>query len=248
MSTPQAVWFGLFAAVTMALLIAPLYPTWQEWRHPQDAAALALTAAHSPAPQSLPGQVLLQSDSLSHKQVQATNRIVAMRGCRFQKLTAPTILLGTAVLPQVTPVPCANQAGLAQTLPQGTRWGQHGWRVDGDCRIAAASHLTGPLVVTGALWMGPDCLVEGDIKVHGDVMLAERTVVTGALMGNAQMALKDGSAVHGPLLCAGDLTLGNAVVLGQAGKPSSVCARNITARGTVMAHGSLHARHTGQVA
>lgn len=248
MTTSHALWFGLFLAVTSGLLLAPLYPTWKEWRHPQDTAALALPL--SPAAWTSPPveRARLTADTPLHNEVEALHNMVLMPGSHFQKLVAPSILFGTDRPIQNQHSDAAARPTPIETLPQATHWGANGWRIAGDCRIPAGHQLSGSLVITGHLWIGPDCLIQGDVKVHGDVSAGAHTVVTGSLISDAHIDLQDASAVHGPLLCAGNLTLGDAVVLGQVGQPTSVCADNIFVLGTAMAHGTVHARRTGQLA
>jgi len=248
MTTSHVLWLGLFLAVTSGLLLAPLYPTWKEWRHPQDMTALAfplLPAARGPAPVE---RVWLTADTPLHQEVEAAHSMVVMPGSHFKKLMAPSILFGIDRPIQNRDSDAMARPSPIEALPQAIHWGANGWRIAGDCRIPAAHQLAGSLVITGHLWIGSDCMIQGDIKVHGDVSVGARTVVSGALISDACIDLQEASAVHGPLLCAGNLTLGDMVVLGQVGKPTSVCADNIFVLGTAMAHGTVHARRTGQLA
>lgn len=248
MTHDPSLWAGLFLAVTTALLLAPLYPAWKEWLQPQDSDALSLTPQAISAAPLATSHFRLTADMPMRPLIEATESIEALPGSHFEKLAAPRIdfgEMGSGVTHAAHHASEARHVDLHH-LPHATAWG-HGWRVDGDCRIPAAHRLKGPLVVTGALSVEPDCLIEGDIKAHGDIRLAPRTVVTGALVGEKNMALDNHCRVQGPVVCENHLSLGRAVVLGQAQQATSVSAERISSASGVRVHGSIWARSCGNV-
>ena len=198
MSTPHAAWLGLFLLLTLTLLLAPLYPAWKEWQQPQDVAALALQVAPAPAMALVPGQVRLHANTAPLGLVQAQERIVAMPGSRFRKLIAPQVVFASEAC---SPAQASTSRALIRPeliWPHGSRWGLHGWRVQGDCRVPAASHMTGPLVVTGALWLESDCLITGDITAREKVKLRAPAVVNAGVKAPL-LAMEEGVVFNGTL-------------------------------------------------
>lgn len=249
MNEAQLAWDGLFLGVTTVLLAAPLLPAWREWRHPKDAALQALAPPNAPTAQLLVPHFHLTADTATSPSIEASLGIAALPGSHFKKLVAPQIQFGAEdAIPSPAPAALAAVLRTVQNHgPHATRWGAHGWRMEGDHHIPASHLVTGPLVVTGALFIGPDCLIQGDIKAHGAVFLEPRTVVTGALVSDEHIDLGEACVVQGPVLCAGDLAMAASVVLGQPDHPTSVCAERITVQSAARVHGTVWARRSGQV-
>jgi cytoskeletal protein CcmA (bactofilin family) len=257
MTDTAALWLWLFLAVTTALLLVPLYPAWREWVHPQDDGALTLSPTTTSAAVLTVPHIRLTADMPVRPQIEATVSIVALPGSRFEKLRAPRIDFGAADegtalaithLPDQQAQPAKARYVALEHLNHASPWGDAGWRVEGDCRIPAAHHLQGALVVTGQLSIEHDCLIEGDIKAHGDIRLAPRTVVTGALVGEKDITLDTACQVHGPVVCEKHLSLGRSVVLGQAQQTTSVSAERITTQAGTKVFGSVWAQKFGKVA
>jgi cytoskeletal protein CcmA (bactofilin family) len=242
-------WNGLFLAVTAALLAAPMWPAWQEWRRPKDRTSSSLDQATPAAARPLARHGLLTASAVAPAELQATHSILVTPGSHFKKLMAPRIQFGTADMhaPQREPGSATVPLVVPTHWPHATRWGADGWRIEGDCRIPASHRLDGALVVTGSLAMEHDSVVHGDLKVHGDVRLSPRAVVTGALTCKQHIDLGRACTVQGPVLCAGDLSIGDAVVLGSAHTATSVLAEHIRVRAAATVHGTVCARSSGQV-
>lgn len=234
MNTPLLLWNGLFLAVTAALLLAPMWPAWQEWRRPKDLASQPLQNSTAPTAAEVP----------------ATQRIWVRPGSHFRQLVARQILFGdnTAATPHPVQHHTLPALHVPTHWPHATRWGEQGWRIEGDCQVPAGHRLDGPLVVIGDLWLAHDSLVTGDLKVHGHVRLAPRAVITGALTCPNDIHLGEACAVQGPVLCAGLLRLGDAVRLGSPEHATSVWADHILVEASATAHGSVCASASGQVA
>lgn len=242
-------WHGLFLTMTAALLAAPMWPAWQEWRRPKDRASQTLARDTPSSRHPLPRHGLLTANAPEPSDLEATHSIWAMPGSRFRKLVAPRIQFGTTDMhaPQQEHAKAAVPLHVPTHWPHATPWGAGGWRIEGDCRIPASHQLQGPLVVTGSLAMAHDSVVQGDLKVHGDVQLSPRAMVTGALVCKNHIDLGSASAVQGPVLCAGDLSIGDAAVLGSPQQTTSVSAERIRVQASATAHGTVCARSSGQV-
>lgn len=245
MNAHTFLWTALFWVSVVVLLLAPFYPAWQEWRQPIAGLASPLHSTTTASVLHVRHRVL-NPEMAFIPTLAASQRITALIGSRFRQLQAPLITFApgtTDVLTQAAPaaLPLAH-------LPPATRWGLQGWRVEGDCHIPASHRLTGPLVVTGHLTLGPQCIVEGDIKVHGHMVAGPGCQICGAVTAQKNVRLGRASTVHGPLLCGGHLSLAKGVTLGRANAPTSVCAQDITVHAGTVVHGSVLARRSGWVA
>ena len=246
MSESVYLWSAVFFLLTGGLLALPFYPAWQEWRHPVDALALALKTArpHQGLPTS--PQVRLVQDVATPPVVSASVRILASSGSQFQKLMAPTIALGSAD----TEGRLHRQEPLRTSLmtpPHAQPWGDRGWRIQGDCHLADAQLVTGPLVVMGTLTLGADCVVEGDVKAHGQVQVGPRSRIHGALFSEQAIALHDDTQVHGPVVSEVRVDLGPGVVIGRLEQPSTLSAPQLVAQADAVVHGTAWASQSGQV-
>ena len=246
MSESVYLWSAVFFLLTVGLLALPFYPAWQEWRHPVDALALALKTArpHQGLPTS--PQVRLVPGVATPPVVSASVRILANAGSQFQKLSAPTIALGSADTERRSPHherPCTS----LMTLPHAQPWGDRGWRIQGNCHIADAQQVTGPLVVMGSLTLGADCVVEGDVKAHGPVKVGLRTRIHGALFSEQAIALHEDAQVQGPVVSEVRVDLGPGVVIGRLEHPSTLSAPQLLAQAGAVVHGTAWASQSGRV-
>lgn len=246
MSESVYLWSAVFFLLTAALLALPFYPAWQEWRHPVDALALALKTArpHQGLPTS--PQVRLVQDVATPPVVSASVRILASAGSKFQKLSAPTIALGSADTERRNPRHERPRTSL-MTLPHAQPWGDRGWRIQGDCHIADAHQVTGPLVVMGSLTLGADCVVEGDVKAHGAVQVGPRSRIHGALFSEQSIALQEDAQVQGPVVSEVRVDLGPGVVIGRLEHPSTLSAPQLVAQAGAVVHGTAWASQSGRV-
>lgn len=244
MSASVQLWSVVFFALTAALLALPFYPAWQEWRHPLDARALALKS--SPNHHALPTspQVRLAQGVATPPVVSASVRIVASSGCQFQKLMAPTLVLGSANAERPRHEPPHRTL---VTPPHAQPWGDRGWRIQGDCHIADAQQVQGPLVVMGALTLGADCMVDGDVKAHGAVQVGPRSRIRGALFSEQAIALHEDAQVQGPVVSEAQVDLSPGVVIGRLAQASTLSAPRIVAQSGALVHGTAWATQSGRV-
>jgi cytoskeletal protein CcmA (bactofilin family) len=244
MSESVQLWSVVFFVLTAALLALPFYPAWQEWRHPLDARALALK--NSPNHHALPTspQVRLAQGVVTPPVVSASVRIVASSGSQFQKLMAPTLVLGNANTERPSHEPPHTTL---VTPPHAQPWGDRGWRIQGDCRIADAQQVQGSLVVMGALTLGADCVVDGDVKAHGAVQVGPRSRIRGALFSEQAIALHEDAQVQGPVVSEAQVDLGPGVVIGRLAQASTLSAPHIVAQSGAVVHGTAWATQSGRV-
>ena len=240
-------WTLVFFVLTIALLAWPFYPAWQEWRHPIDALALTIKGQTLQAAMPVSAQVRLEPLSATPATVDASVRILASSGSRFQKLTAPTILLGTASSSSSAAAHAPLRTVLLK-MPHSQKWGARGWRIHGDCHIPDAHQVPGPLVVMGTLTVGTDCLIDGDIKAHGAVQISARSQIQGALFSEQTLTLHEDVRVQGPVVSEAHVDLGPGVIIGQLEHPSPLSAPTMVAQAGAVVHGTVWASQSGRVA
>ena len=246
MSESVYLWSAVFFVLTAALLALPFYPAWQEWHHPVDALALPLKTAkpHQGLPTS--PLVRLVQGVATPSVVSASVRILASAGSQFQKLMAPTIALGSAATEDRSQHHEPSRTSLMK-LPHAQPWGDRGWRIQGDCHIADAHQMTGPLVVMGSLTLGADCIVKGDIKAHGAVQVGPRSRILGALFSDQAIALHEDAQVQGPVVSEVQVDLSPGVVIGRLENPSTLSAPQLVAQAGAVVHGTVWACQSGRV-
>jgi cytoskeletal protein CcmA (bactofilin family) len=244
MNASVHLWSVAFFVLTAALLALPFYPAWQEWRHPLDALALALKTSPSHHGLHTSPQVRLARGVATPPVVSASVRILASTGSQFQKLTAPTIVLGSANTDRPGHEPPRRTL---LTPPHAQAWGDRGWRIQGDCHIPDAQQVQGPLVVMGALTLGADCVIDGDIKAHGAVQVGPRSRIRGALFSEQAIALHEDVQVQGPVVSEVQVDLAPGVVMGRLAQPSTLRAPRMVARSGAVVHGTVWATQSGRV-
>ena len=237
----------VFFLLTGALLALPFYPCWQEWRQPVDARALVLHIAKPYHDLPVARQLSLVQGVATPAVVSASVRIVAGSGSQFEKMTAPIIFLGSADAERPRPVAEVQRTALL-TLPHAQPWGDRGWRIHGDCHIADAQQVQGPLVVMGALVLGANCGVDGDIKAHGSVQVGRSSQIRGALFSLQSIALHEDVQVDGPVVSEAYVVVGPGVVIGRPEQPSTLSAAHVVASAGARVHGTIWASQSGRVA
>ena len=236
----------VFFVLTSILLALPFYPCWHEWRQPVDARTLALQLTPTLYAMPMSPQLRLVKEVVTPAVVSASVRILASSGSQFQKLTAPTVFFGRADTERISLVR-EPQRTVLLTLQHAKPWGDRGWRIDGDCRIADAQEVQGPLVVTGELALGADCLIAGDVKAYGSVQVGPNSRIRGALFSGQSIALHEDAQVEGPVVSESHVVLGSGVVIGRPEHPSTLSAPNVLASVGAVVHGTVWASQSGQV-
>ncbi len=233
MNSEQIVFTLLFLGLMCILILAPFYPTWKEWKSPTDIDPMPL------------------EDTPASVTTTVTTNIYLVEGSVFQQLSAPTIHFGQPFI-QDTRVKVGDIRGLAPVysaldmtrLPGAQVWGR-GWRVVGDCHIPEGSELTGPLIVTGHLFVGASSLIHGDIMAHRDIRVEPACSLKGSMFCDGSIHLGPRTQVHGPIIAGQHLNVEAGAQLGELGHPTSVIANTLQFDSGVVAHGTVWARSRG---
>jgi len=246
------------------MILAPFYPAWKEWRSPSDRKATPILSRRQARAVHDGGSTFAQQvtqvesrftpphrldpDAVASGTVQSPSAIIAPSGVCFETLIAPTVFWGE---------PMANASDESSggdpictsitRLPNASRWGHNGWRVEGDCHIKAAHHLRGALVVTGRLRIDEDCILEGDIKAREGLRVGARTQVMGALFCDKDIHLAEDVQVRGPVMAENAMVLDSGVTVGSIHAPTTLSARVLTVRAGAVSHGTVQAKSTGVV-
>ena len=87
-----------FLLFSLVLLLLPFYPTWREWKYPSDDTALEFSNATQTQQKKGLSQkmahVRLSERTTAIEDVAASDSIEIGKGCRFQRLDAPSIYFG----------------------------------------------------------------------------------------------------------------------------------------------------------
>jgi len=181
----------------------------------------------------------VEADSRLGGSTSAGRVLTVASGCRFERLHAPLVQIGSG-----TPLPPPTVPSLPLYTPAGTLSAGR-TLVHGDLTIPPRHVVRGALVVTGALRIGAGARIEGDVKAHGTIVLESGATVAGHLFAESDVWVEAAARVEGALATEARLELGPNVTVGTPTSPSSVSARRIVAAAGVRVHGTLWALDEG---
>jgi len=202
----------LFWALALAVLLAPLWPAWREWRHPTDDLPLPVVRHHSGDARNFAAHFMRWLDEhASERLAWATSHgdnsgVIAMGRQTFRLLGAPDSWLAQQHGQRITEGLLAQGA---LHLPAGTQ-----------CQWEVAS----PIAVT----VGEGCALRA-VASGGPLTLGERSQVL-RWADAAEVA-----HVHAHAVLAGRLTAGQAVVLAPGVQFTRLSAPRITVEGPAIA-------------
>lgn len=235
-------WLG----ATLLTFLLPLWPAWQEWRHPTDAQPLDLEGQGEgdilPRPRDpmLGGTRVLRCPGQSLPPVlHASERIELQVGSRFHRLHSPTI----AVVTESSPA--SGEA--APALPVPPALPRHHRRHFGTLRLKARTITMEDLVVTGDLTLEDGALLIGYVKVHGDTRLASGAALHGALFTEGSIYCQSQNCLSGPVAAGHRIFLGEGSAAGSKQEPCSVTGWEVLLQQGVAVHGDIVAIERGEV-
>lgn len=192
------------------------------------------------------GSIVLDTGCVALRRLSSDVSIELGGRCCFERLSAPTILLGKKVTTASQKTADHLVANLID-LPGAIRRTDTLTLVKGDCRLADGYSYTGSLIVTGNLTVGHHTVVHGDIKVRNAVQVGRSARITGSLICEDRIDLRDHASVTGPLISETDIVLGAGTTIGRADAPTTISADNVVAKSGAIAHGAIWARKVGVV-
>ena len=171
--------------------------------------------------------------------VSSDRALFLKRGCRFQRLNAPRIEIGTQT---------RNASGRNgdPAVPADSRMRQR-LLLDGDFVVGPEETFYGNLVVRGSLQIGAGARVLGSIKGNKNVVLEDRVSVQGSLISAQAMQIGRDCTIHGPVIAERFVQIESGTRCGSTDRPTTVSAPWIEVEEGVVVFGTLWAREHGRV-
>jgi len=184
-------------------------------------------------------------DSRLAGRVSAGELIQLAPGCRFERLWAPRIVLGSDRLSSPARLECRAAAPTDLGVPVEVASGR--WLVRGPLVLGAGILIEADLVVTGSLTVGPGSRIAGSLKSHEDLHVGRDVVIEGSVVSGRNLQLSECCEISGPVLAEDMVTIGAGCQIGHPARPTTVSAGRMRIDVGVVAHGTLWARDGGVV-
>ncbi len=166
-------------------------------------------------------------------------------GCRFERLWAPRIVLGSDRSSSPARLERAVAAPGDLGVPMEVAGGR--WLVRGSLVLDAGIQIEADLVVTGSLTVGPGSRVVGSLKSHDDLRIGRDVVVEGSVVSGRGLHLSEGCEISGPVLAEELVTIAAGCRIGQPSQPTTVTARRMQIEPGVVVHGAVWAHDGGVI-
>ncbi|HUQ28796.1 MAG TPA: hypothetical protein VM051_09390 [Usitatibacter sp.] len=192
------------------------------------------------------GHARLGSGTVAVRRLSAGREIALSRECTFERMSAPRITYGNRL---ARPRRAAGEGGDLDptTLPGATRQAPGLVRIDGDAMLPAGLRVVGSLVVGGMLHVGEGARVCGSVKAHRGVVAGRGSMIEGAVVSRRDIHLRAGCEIGGPVVSEADIVIGEDVVVGSAGRRTSITAESILVGEGTVTHGTVWAHDVGVV-
>lgn len=197
-------------------------------------------------------RIVVGAGSRAMGRVSATESLHLGPNCAFERISAPTILIGAHARRDAggkTASPGRVVAALTRLAESDRlRWDPmtHRWMGRGLLEIADHCAIEGNMVVHGDLVLGSGCAVHGSIKCHGSIMIGRGTTIDGNCFALKRIHLGADASVTGQVSSLTSIQIDSGCVLGRLSRPASTIASELTISGDCVFHGSLWARATGR--
>lgn len=179
-----------------------------------------------------------------HGRISARKCIEFGGDTQFERVSAPSILLGpmqatTLFAPpcELDPLPPADR--FHPLANRSTYWGA--------LHPERAVHHAGDLVVQSAASFPAGSRIEGSIKTHGDLALRPHVHVRGQVVARGAITLAAHGRIEGNIMSETSIHLASGCVVGSEEQPVSISAPHITVEPGVRVHGSLSAYEGGRI-
>ena len=186
--------------------------------------------------------VYAEQDCDLYGRISSDREITLESGCFFQRLHAPRISFGPALLsaaPNTAPGVDASVEPLSVSVAAGRRL------VDADLEIPAGEVIRGSIVTRGRLRIGAGAQILGSVKSDHHMAVDSSVVVAGSLISASTMHIGPNCQVAGPVIAEQELRIESGSRCGSIEKPTTVSAPVIEVEEGVEAFGTIWARHEG---
>ncbi|CAG0961204.1 hypothetical protein ANAEL_00640 [Anaerolineales bacterium] len=120
------------------------------------------------------------------------------------------------------------------------------YRTDGDFAVPEKSLVTGHLVVTGGLVIGPGAHIRGNLKAHETVTLGDGCRIDGSIVARSTVFIGKNCIIGGPLISEKEITVGHGSAIGTQEKPATVSAPRVSLHSGVTVSGMVVANNEGK--
>lgn len=183
------------------------------------------------------GHFCVEQDCDLYGRASSDERIHLQPGCRFQRLNAPLILMGS----RTSLASNANERNGDRDKPKTRRL------VDRDLNIPNGEVVIGNLVVRGNLEIGRGATVFGNIKGTKNIRVEPGVHIEGSLIGTIGIEIGVGCRIRGPIVAEHNIVIGSDTECGTLAIPTTVTAATIQIQEGAVVFGTIWAREEGRV-
>lgn len=169
----------------------------------------------------------ISSDTLIHLE----------RGCKFVRLNAPRIELGSIFTGKIDSPKFLPDAPLVPKR----------FLYDNDFELQAGQMFRGNVVTRGNFIARKNTKIIGSVKSNKKMTLEEGVLITGSVISSDHMEIGSNCILHGPVIAERALCIESGTRLGTQTKPTTVSSPKIFAKENVVIFGTLWAREHGEV-
>lgn len=188
------------------------------------------------------GQFRVERDCDLYGRISSDKAIYLDAGCRFQRLNAPVIAMGTGNFSGRGAI--LENSGPGREIPDFLTERK---LVEGDLRIAEDEVITQNIVVRGNLLIGARAQIYGNVKATKKIEVEGGASVQGSLIGTRAIHIGPRCQVRGPIVGEHKITIGAHTKCGTADRPTTVSATTIEAQEGAVIFGTIWAREEGRV-
>ena len=175
-----------------------------------------------------------------HGRISSEKSIQLQPGCRFTRLNAPRIEIGSTFSPQIPPL------GL-ESIRAKSIGGRLRLLCDGNYEIAPGTVFEKNLVVRGVLRVGAGARLLGDVKAQELAVLEHGVVAHGSLISSGEMRIGQDCRIQGPVIAEQQVVIEAGACVGTPESPATVSAPRIEIAEGALVFGTLWAREQGVV-
>jgi hypothetical protein len=182
-----------------------------------------------------------------HGRVSSGERIELAAGCRFERMWAPCIAVGSAA-DMAVPPPRADQRRLdAADVSAAVDIAAGRWLFQQTVELPADTLVAADVIVTGKTRLGAGARIRGSVKSEEDLHLCAGVVVEGSVVSGRHLYVERGCHIHGPVLAEGDVWIEPGCGIGHTDHPTTLSARRVWIAPGNTLHGAVWAHEGGVV-
>lgn len=191
-------------------------------------------------------RLVVGRDCILYGRASAGRAMVLDEGLRFERLHAPTIVVGHDPIQEVSTREPTERLAPEKLGPRVEFSGNRAL-VRGHAQIPDGVLLDYDVVARGDLRVGSGAQVRGSLKAKGLLWVGPEAWIEGSLVSEESIHVQEGARVHGPILSEETLHLARDVKVGDPDRPSTARGLRVEVAVPARIHGSLWASDEGKV-